>query len=155
MCMDDLYRIEQTLNSLDTSDLSPDSFHNSCVMALGLSGQRNPLGSALLHLIHKPLQVNWMLARFLAASELEKQGVCTSKVSIDVATDALNWWYDDKCPRCEGRGVIDFEQTTCPECGGKRKKPAPSSKIVQDAVGVIDGALNWLENQQRARLKSW
>jgi ribosomal protein L37AE/L43A len=150
---DDLYRVEETVCSINSGNLKPGGWDCDHIHAHGAAGQRNPLGNAVDHLLANPNADNLRLVRFMLSGELEKQGICKPKDSIDVATDALRWWADQRCPHCGGRGVTDFQQHQCQQCGGSGEKPRPSYKPVSDAIGVINQAVTRMEGQLRSSLK--
>ena len=149
--MSDLNRVETTLCAL-TVGVAYEWSENH-VMAHGLSGQRNPIGFAIDHLLSHPNGINARLVTLLIAKELPRLKVCTEKESWDVANDAISYWYDSKCPDCKGRGVIDFEQHQCVTCSGTGKKPRPRHKATNECVAIIEGALEWMEAQLQKRLR--
>lgn len=148
----ELYRVEEAISAISSGSLDPETHAHSCILALGLSGQRNRLGASVLHLIERPGDNNRRVVLFFLAGTLQQKGVCKSRESIDVATEAIKWFEDRHCPKCHGRGVLNFEQAICGDCSGKGERSRPKSRMVADAVAVIEQALDWLESQQRARL---
>lgn len=148
----DLRRVETTLCALSVGIAY--EWSENHVMAHGLSGQRNPLGYALDHLLSNPNHQNAGLVAFLLATELVKRGVCSEKDSVDSANDALAWWYDSKCTVCHGRGVLNFEQVECPGCLGSGRRDKPSNRTLRESIGVIESSMDWMEGQLRKRLTS-
>lgn len=146
-------RVEQAISAISSGNLDPDGWAHSRVMALGLSGQRNPLGSAVLHMIETQSSANAYLAVVLLSGELQRQSIGKSRESVDIARDALGWYMSKQCPICTGRGVLDIEQHQCPECQGRGHRARPSHKPTCDAIGVITQALDWLDGQMAARLR--
>lgn len=152
--MTELVRVETTISAINSGNLEPASWSHSHVMALGLSGQRNPLGSAVLHLIEHPNTENRRVVLFFLAGQLEHLNVATNKESVEIAQYAVAWFEDAHCPMCGGRGVINFQQEQCKSCCGTGDKPRPENTQVRDAVSLLAQSLDWLESQQRARLSS-
>lgn len=144
-------RCEEALCAMASGNLDPTGWAHSRILALGLSGQRNPLGSAVLHWMEHE-SANEMLVRFHLAGEIERRNVAKARDSIDVANDAMKWWQHRHCPTCSGRGVLNFEQAICRACGGTGDQRRPSHKPVVDAVALIEEALSWLEGQMVKRL---
>lgn len=151
--MTELVKVETTISAIGSGNLNPDSWSHSHILALGLSGNRNPLGSAVLHLIEHGNEQNRMLVRFHLAGEIERKGICRARDAIDVAVMAIAYIEHPHCPDCGGRGVINFEQAMCTTCRGTGDRARPSDKATCDAIGILNDALIWLENQQRARLQ--
>ena len=149
----ELYRVEQTISAVSSGNLDPEGWQHSCVMALGLSGQKNRLGSAVLHLIEHPNLDNYRLTINFLARVIVHDGIANESDSIDVANDALEWYESRHCPKCEGRGVLNFEQAPCTICSGTGDRARPANKQTADTVALIVHSLDWLESQQRVRLK--
>jgi len=149
----ELYRVEQTISAVSSGNLDPEGWQHSCVMALGLAGQKNRLGAALLHLIEHPNQDNYRLTINFLAVTIVHDGIAKEKESIDIANQALEWYEARHCPNCDGRGVLNFEQSPCMACGGTGDRARPGNRQVADAVALIVHSLDWLESQQRVRLK--
>jgi hypothetical protein len=124
------------------------------VMAHGLSGQRNPLGNALNHLLANPSRGNMYLAVFLLSGELQKERIGHVMDSVDIARDAITYWLSWLCPACSGRGVINIEQDQCQECGGTGRRERPKDPV-KSAVSVIERHIEWMEGQLKARLKNY
>jgi len=152
MTFEHCHKIEAWVGATASGSLQPDGWACDQVLAHGLAGQRNRLGSALDHLLAYPNEVNLWLVTFLLASELERQNICRGRESVDVARDALKYFGDARCPNCGGRGVMDFQQTQCPACQGSGDRPRPSYKPVADALCVIDQAISYMERQLRKKL---
>lgn len=153
MSPDDLYRVEQTISAINAGNLDPEGHAHACILALGFSGQRNPVGSAVLHLLESPTHPNRMLAVYHLARTLEKRSICAGRDSVDIAGDALAWYAFKGCPDCTGRGVINLEQQICKRCGGTGERKRPSNKVTAQAVSIVEEALRWLEMQERAQLR--
>ena len=154
----DYAKVETTISAINTGNLDPNGWELNHIIALGFSGRRNPLGSALLHWIERESEHNAFLARFHLANELTRQKVCQPKESVDYAHEAMSWYRDQRCPDCRGRGnVPDVENPLlsiqCHKCGGTGDKGHPSNQTLRDAVSVLVDALNYLENQLHARLR--
>lgn len=142
----ELLRVEATISAISSGNLATDSWSHSHVLALGLSGQRNPLGSAVLHLIEHPTHESRRTVLAILCQTMQTG-------TIEQARHAINWFEDAHCPLCSGRGVIDFQQTQCPECHGSGDRKLPSDKTTQDAISLLNSSVDQLEHQQRARLK--
>ena len=152
MTFEDCYKIEAWVTATASGSLQPEGWACDQILAHGLAGQRNRLGNALDHLLAYPNETNLWLVTFLLAGELERQNVGRRSESVDIARDALRHFGDARCPNCGGRGVMDFQQTQCPECLGTGERPRPSYKPVADALGVINQAISYMEGQLRAKL---
>jgi hypothetical protein len=148
----ELNRLETTLCAL-TVGVAYEWSENH-VLAHGLSGQRNPIAFALDHLLSHPNRINARLVTLLIAKELPRLKVCSEKESWDIANAAISYWYDSKCPDCNGRGVIDFEQHQCQTCNGSGRKPRPSHKATSECVAIIENALEFMEGQLQKRLRN-
>ena len=142
----ELNRVEATICAISAGQFDTGSWPHSCILALGLSGQRNRLGAALLHLIEHQTDSN----RQEVLRHLMTLSPAIDKVN---ATDAIKHFINPHCPTCGGRGVINFQQHQCPACSGRGTRPQPSNKETQDALSRLNQALDQLEHQQRARLR--
>lgn len=157
--MDDkLYRVESAVSATSSGNLTWEQWSLDYAIALGLSGQRNPLGFALVRYLeatdgHRTnSQAAWCLALQLA-TVLLKRGGDKAKVN-DLAWRAIYAWNQRKCGHCGGRGVVSFEQDECPVCAGNGEKPLTDwPEAVRDGISALIEAERWLEGQLSARLK--
>ena len=116
------------------------------------AGIRNPIGNALNHLLVHQNEKNAQLVINLVGKALVKLGICPERDCVDVANEAAAWWFNDRCWVCNGKGVIDFEQTQCAGCGGTGKKQLPANEVVRQAIAAITTYHEWTEVQMRKRL---
>lgn len=116
------------------------------------AGIRNPIGNALNHLLVHQNEKNAQLVTNLVAAALVKLGICPERDCVDIANEAMRWWFNDRCRVCEGKGVINIEQTVCAGCGGTGKKASPANEVVRQAIAAITTYHEWAESQMRKRL---
>ncbi len=153
MAAEDLIYDEQCLTAIHAGNLDPEGWAHSRIMALGLSGQRNPLGAAILHWLDSESAGSAFIARFLLSTELVKQRVCRNRDAVDIAHDAMSWYLHRHCPTCQGRGVLNFEQDQCPVCVGTGTRAKPNHKETEQAISILVASLEYLDNQIHARLR--
>lgn len=151
--LDGMYKVEQTICACSSGNMDTDGWAHSCIVALGMSGVRNPLGVAALHLLEHPSAQNRRIAAFHLSERLIKSFGLTESDAIEVANEAIGWFVHRRCATCTGRGVINAAQAQCQDCGGTGASARPSGKRVADAVGMLVSAIDWLEEQLRARLR--
>jgi hypothetical protein len=150
----DLLRLESAVSATSSGNLTWDKWTHDCAVALGLSGQRNPLGFAMVrYLSDPPSSFNvWSLVLTLAAA-MERKGVANDGIN-EMAFQAVEYWRDSRCPSCGGRGVVSIEQRQCQVCGGTGQRAAPSSPDpVRVGVACLLEAESYLEGQLSARMK--
>lgn len=150
----ELVRVESAVTATSSGDLTWDRWTLDCAVALGLAGQKNPLGFALVrYLSDPPSSIHVWNVVLVLAKEMERRGVAADGLN-DLAFQAFNWWQDSRCPSCGGRGVVNIEQRQCQVCAGTGQKKSPdSSDAVKVGIGCLIEAESWLEGQLRARLK--
>lgn len=148
----ELNRVETTLVAFQVGpcrEWSEDHIH-----AHGMASRANPLGAALDHLLNKPNGINARIVAMMVAERLVKQKIASSRNSWDVAQEAISYWLDYKCPDCNGRGVINFEQDVCQTCGGNGRKHRPKDQSVYRAIGMLEAAMESMEMGLRRVLTS-
>ena len=148
--MIELNRVEAVLAALVTGVAY--EWCDRVLIAHAFSGQSNELGYAVDHLLSNQNGTNARLVTMMLARELVKQKIATNAEAWDTANDAMNWWWTQHCPTCNGRGVIDFEQHQCTDCDGTGIRPKPRRKNLRQAIGVIEAAMEMMEYQLRKRL---
>ena len=146
--MKDLNRVEVALSALSVG--ASYEWSENYILAHGLSGQKNPLGHALDHLLSKPNASSLWMAEYLLAKRLVEQKVCKSRDSIDMAREAISFWFNKHCPACRGTGVINIEQEQCQLCHGTGEKYHHAA--IDGALRVIENAVDWMDNQLRKRI---
>lgn len=149
--MNDLYRTETAICALSANSLAWDSWAFDSLTALGMAAIRNPLGDRLIHFINKPSGEKTLEIVMMVLTRLLREG---HKATHDTAFQAFEYWNGRKCLHCGGRGVMDFEQTECPRCGGTGDRPIPSEygDNVKAGISMLIDAENWMEGQLRARM---
>lgn len=151
---DNLYRVESAVTATAAGDLTWDRWTLDCATALGFSGQRNPLGFAIVrYLADPPSSVSvWNVILTLAA-DLQRRGLAAD-LSKDAAWQAFDYWRDIRCSHCHGRGHVGPAQAQCPSCGGTGHRRRPDGpQCVLDGIAAMVEAEQWMEGQLRARLK--
>lgn len=150
--MDDLNYVEMVHRARYSGNLAHESWESSIIAAFSFSTRLNPLGASLVDWLDGFKDVPTFLARFNLATECVKQKICSSKVSTDVALDAMSYFQHQNCPKCKGRGVIDQSQVECPFCNGTGKLNMPVGEVYH-AVKVIESSLAWINSQMRYRMR--
>lgn len=157
--MDDkLFRVESAISATSSGNLTWNKWPLDCAIALGLSGQRNPLGFAMVRWLeatdgHRTRsEAAWGLALQLAAVLL-KLGHDKAKVN-DLSFRSIYAFNQRRCGHCGGRGVVSFDQKGCPVCAGTGEKPiADWPADVRDGLSALLDAERWMEGQLAARLR--
>lgn len=154
MANDDLVRVESAVTATASGNLTWEKWPLDCAVALGLAGQHNPLGFAVVrYLSDAPTAGAVFGVVLILAKEMERRGVRDADIH-SLARQAFEYWRDRRCPACSGRGVRDIEQHQCPACNGTGER---QSVVGPEAVRVGFSALleaeSWMEGQLRARLK--
>lgn len=151
---DNLVRVESAVSATSSGDLTWDRWTLDCATALGFSGQRNPLGFALVrYLADPPSSVSVWNVVLTLTSEIVKAGI-SADVAKDAAWQAFDFWRDLRCSECHGRGHVGLAQAPCPSCGGSGERKLPDGpEVVRNAISSMIAAEQWMEGQLRARLK--
>lgn len=148
----DLVRVESAVSATACGDLTWCGWPHDYVMAIGLSGQRNPVGFAVVRYLSDESAVTaWALVLILS-TEMVRRGYCLSADANDFAWKAFEFWKDMRCQKCSGRGVVSH--SVCPSCSGSgRKSVGDGLSAIRDGVNSLIEAENWMESQLRSRLK--
>lgn len=149
-----LARVESAISATSSGNLTWDRWTLDCAVALGLAGQRNPLGFAIVRYLSDPPSSSnvWALVLCLAA-RMEKQGVAKDGIN-ELAFQAFEFWQDSRCRSCGGRGIVGPEHRQCQQCGGTGHRQPPSSPDpVSVGISCLLEAESYLEGQLNARMK--
>lgn len=151
---DELFRVEAAVTATASGNLTWERWPLDCAVALGLAGQRNPLGFAVVRYLSGEASSASALAVILNLSTvLIRQGYDGS-LTNEAAWKSVDHWNNSKCPRCFGRGVLNIEQAICPSCRGSGKKDVEQlDDIVRDGVSALLDAERWMEGQLATRLR--
>lgn len=152
---DNLYRVESAISATSSGDLTYDRWTLDCAVALGFSGQRNPLGFALVRYLADPPSARAVRnVELVLATEIQCRGVAVENIT-SVARLAFDFWRDVRCLQCHGRGHVGEAHAQCPSCGGTGQRKAPDGpEDLRMAISALIEAEQWMEGQLRARLKS-
>lgn len=153
--MGDNYRVESAVTATSSGNLTWEKWPHDCATALGLSGQRNPLGFAVVRFLSDtPSSIEvWNIVLMLATSLMQTHALEQS-VARELAWQGFEWWRDSRCMNCGGRGVIDAAQRTCPTCHGSGRRKMPEHPAaVRDSISLLIEAEQWMEGQLARRLK--
>lgn len=151
---DELFRVEAAVTATASGNLTWERWPLDCAVALGLAGQRNPLGFAVVrYLSDDPSSASvWAVIVHLATA-LVARGHAAAAAN-DAAWLALDIWNNTRCPTCSGRGVMNIEQRICQACNGTGKRDvAMLPEIVCDGLASLLDAERWMEGQLAARLR--
>ena len=153
---DNLVRVESAVSATASGNLTWDRWTHDMAIALGISGQRNPLGFAMVRYLSDPPSVmNAQAVILTLAKQMLKQGVAADGIN-EVAFKAFEFWQNMRCPSCMGRGTVgkDAQRSTCQPCGGSGQKKLPTSPDpVRVGISCLVEAEEWLEGQLRSRMK--
>lgn len=151
---DNLYRVEEAVSATAGGNLTYETWSYDASVALGFSGQRNPLGFVVVRYLSNPPSATLVWNVLLAlAKVLEEKGYAGAEVK-EVAWKGFDFWRDMRCRTCFGRGHVDDAHHQCPACGGSGERRLPDgSEPVRAAISALIEAVQWMEGQQRARLK--
>lgn len=152
---EDLFRVESAVSATSSGDLTWERWTLDCAMALGFSGQRNPLGFALVrYLADPPSGRSVMNVELVLATEIQRRGVAVENIT-QAARLAFDYWRDTRCTTCRGRGHVGEAHIQCPACGGTGERSMPDGpEHVRIAISALIEAEQWMEGQLRARLKN-
>lgn len=146
--LDDFWRTEEYHSAKSTGNLG--DFGQRVIGNAAFAARVNPIPGILEHLLTNPNRQNLNLCVFTLSGHFIKQGICKSADSVDVANDAVGWWLDPNCHACQGTGVKNKEQETCPVCDGMKEK-LPSWEPSRRGVAEIKNLIQWREQQLRKR----
>lgn len=150
-------RVESAISATTSGNLTWEQWQHDCATALGLSGNKNPLGFAVVrYLSDDPgSSATWGIILNLATT-LIKRGHDAAKAN-DAAWKAIDAWNNLRCNSCGGRGQLYAENAVviiCETCGGSGEKDKSNlSDIVRDGISALIEAERWMEAQLSARLK--
>ncbi|HLO65287.1 MAG TPA: hypothetical protein VK165_20180 [Azonexus sp.] len=150
----DLVRVESAVSATASGNLTWDRWTLDCAIALGISGQRNPLGFAMVRYLSDPPSVmNAQAVILTLAKQMQKQGVAADGLN-EMAFKAFEFWQNMRCPACMGRGTVGRDGAKCQPCGGdgQRKMPGGPDPL-RTGISCLVEAEEWLEGQLRARMK--
>jgi hypothetical protein len=151
---EELARVESAVSASACGNLSWEEWPHDYVMALGLSGQRNPLGFEAIQYLSHPSAARAMALVLILSTQMVRRGVCHSSRSNEIAWQAVEFWKDMRCSCCDGRGVELTTGRACSSCKGSGYRPI--SRLVagvKDGVSMLIEAEQWMESQLRNRLK--
>ncbi|MBS1198141.1 MAG: hypothetical protein H6R18_1926 [Proteobacteria bacterium] len=150
----DLNRVESAVSATASGNLTWEKWPYDTAVALGLSGQKNPLGFAMVRWLGDQTSLSVWGVVLALSTLLIRRGV-DAKASNELAFQAFEFWNHMHCPDCAGRGVTGIEQGTCPACGGSGDRPiSHASAAIRDGVSLLIEAEQWMEGQLATRLKS-
>lgn len=150
----ELNRFESAVSATSSGNLTWERWPHDYALALGLAGQKNPLGFAVVrYLSDAPSSAAVWNVVLILATQLGKRGFNGPEVR-EMAWQAFDFWRDSRCRSCHGRGIMGIEQQMCMVCNGTGKRLAPDSpEILRQAVSCLIESEQWMEGQLRARLK--
>lgn len=150
---EELIRVESAVTATACGDLTWERWPLDVVTALGLSGVRNPLGFAVVRYLNdEPCAARVWDVHIHLVTELIRRGVAAD-IAGDAAKEAIGFWNDRRCRKCEGRG-INTAGVTCSHCHGTGHQSIPDSPATLNlAISCLVEAEQWMERQLLARLK--
>lgn len=152
---DNLVRVESAVSATSSGNLTWDRWTLDYAVALGLAGQRNPLGFALVrYLSESPSSVNvWNVVLHLATALERREGISGIEAK-DAAWQALDVWNNRRCPSCGGRGVMNVEQALCRACNGTGERDIGAlPEVIKAGVAALNEAESWMEGQLARMMK--
>lgn len=151
---DNLYRLESAVSATASGNLTWERWPLDCAVALGLAGQRNPLGFAVVrYLSDPPSAMNTWNIILVLAKEMQLRGVVADGLK-DAALRAFEVWKDTRCSPCGGRGVVAGGQQTCKVCDGTGQRRIPEGdESLTIGYSCLLEAERWMEGQLRARMR--
>ena len=151
---DNLLRVESAVSATASGNLTWGLWALDCAIALGISGRRNPLGFVMVrYLSDTPSVMNARAVILALAKQMQKRGVADDGIN-EMAFKAFEFWQNNRCSACKGRGVVGREGSKCQPCGGSGKKKMPvGPDPVRIGISCLIEHEEWLEGQLRARLK--
>ena len=151
---ENMVRVESAVTATSSGDLTWEHWTHDCATALGLSGAKNPLGFAVVRYLSDGPNMGAIMGLTMhLATAMTKRGH-DGKESYANALAAIDAWNNMRCPSCMGRGVTNFEQTTCGICNGTGEKDISSMvDVIRDGISALMEAERWIEGQLAARLR--
>lgn len=148
-----LDRLESAVTASASGNLSWERWTHDYAVAIGLSGQRNPLGFAVVrYLSDEPSSSSMWGVVLVLANEMEKRGEPAERIK-EKAFEAFDWWRDMHCTACSGRGV-SAHGMQCSACAGTGDKAVPSAPAHMSlGVQCLLDAQSWMERQLQARMR--
>ncbi len=146
--LDELWRTEEYHHHKSTGDLQGKG--TTVIGNAAYAARINPIPGILEDILAKPNKQNLQLAHFTLTGHFEKVGTCTRKESTDVSHDVISWWLDPNCHACQGTGVKNKEQETCPVCAGMKEK-LPTWQPSLKGIAEVKSLFRYRENQLRAK----
>lgn len=150
---DNLNRVESAVSATASGNLTWGQWPHDVATALGLSGQRNPLGFAVVRYLASATSYNAMALALQLATSLVSKGA-DGLSAQNAAYSAIVAWSDIKCPSCQGRGVLNIQQQLCSDCSGTGERNLSGlAPVVRDGISALIEAEQWIEGQLAARLR--
>ena len=152
--MRDHYRVESAAVAGSSGNLTWEKWPHSVATGLGIAGQRNPLGFAMVrYLSDTPSAVEVWNVVLVLATILGKKGM-ERDAARETAWSAFEWWRDRRCPICQGRGNAGISQKLCIPCSGSGERSFPSGpSILLQAISDLIEAEHLMERQLNSLLK--
>ena len=153
-----MVRVESAVSATASGNLTYEQWPYDVSTALGLSGQRNPLGFAVVRYLSggPSSAAAWDVVLHLATA-LGNEGH-ESKLAHDAAWAALTTWNSIKCPHCQGTGCIGAagkNRATCRHCNGTGERSTLSlPDIVRAGLGLLQESEMWMERQLAGKLRN-
>lgn len=151
---DEMHRVESAVSATASGNLTYEQWPYDVSMALGISGQRNPLGFAVVrYLSDTPsAETAWDIILHLATA-IAKRGH-PPRDANEAAWPTLSAWNSIKCPHCSGRGVTNQQQAVCHACRGTGERDYSGlPTIVSDGLSCLMEAERWMDGQLAAKLR--
>lgn len=150
---EDLVRVESAVSATASGNLTWEKWPYDVATALGLAGRRNPLGFAMVRFLDSPSRYSAQEVQLHVSTWLIARGADKAQAN-EAAWAALDFWSDQHCRRCEGRGVVGKHDQSCVSCNGSgmrdfNDKPA----LIRDGISHLIEAHQWLEGQIGARMR--
>lgn len=147
-------RVESAVSATSSGNLTWEKWPIDVAIALGFSGQRNPLGFAVVRFLSdtpSSMEV-WNIILQLATILMKANGL-EQGLAREMAFQGFEWWRDSRCIECSGRGC-DSHRRTCPSCFGTGRRRMPEHPVaVRDAISLLLDAEQRMEGQLSKRLK--
>jgi hypothetical protein len=152
----ELNRVESAVTATASGDLTWEHWTHDCATALGIAGQRNPLGFAVVrYLSSEPTAANaWNIVLHLATTLIEMGH--PADVANGAAWKALDVWNNGRCMTCDGRSMVMVEDKVvpCPRCNGTGERDISHyTEVVRQGVYALVASASLMEGQLSARLK--
>lgn len=145
-------KVEAAVSATASGNLTWDRWPLDAATALALAGVRNPIGFAVVRYLSEN-NVSALFGLQLAlATQLIRLAGLDGRRANEVALQAIEFWNNRRCPRCNGTG--EDGRHVCAQCGGSGDIPVSrADRAIQQAVGLLLSAEDWMESQLRRRLK--